>query len=268
MSVTPLFMHVAAQKPQNAPQNITLISSGKGGVGKTWLSITLSHLLAQDGKKVLLFDGDLGMPNVDVQLGVAPPRHLGQFMTGHSRLKETISRVERAQFDIIAGCAGADTLSEFPAHKLTLMQEELKVMAPQYDHVLLDLGAGLGRTSRGLATIARQCFMVILDEPTSLTDAYAFIKFNRQHNPDLEFKIIVNQADSVACGRGTYETISKVCTQFLDMTPPLAGIIRRDKRVRQRIREQGLFLEGKNHSPAAQDLWDMVQGGRLWRPKA
>src|SRR5471032_1835593 len=98
--------------------NIIAIASGKGGVGKTWLAVTLSHLFARSGRHVLLFDGDIGLANVDVQLGLTPQRDLNGVLAGRHTLKEAITHYDEGGFDIIAGRSGSATLATMPVEKL------------------------------------------------------------------------------------------------------------------------------------------------------
>src|SRR5690606_6031064 len=125
------------------------VASGKGGVGKTWLSVTLAQALARSGARVLLFDGDLGLANVDIQLGLHPRNDLGGVLDGSYALKDAVAAHEGG-FDVIAGRSGSGSLAHVPAARLQQLMEELAVVASGYDRVILDLGAGLERTVRQL----------------------------------------------------------------------------------------------------------------------
>lgn len=120
----PLEKTVLNRKPTQA-SNIFSIASGKGGVGKTWFSVTLSHALAKAGNKVLLFDGDLGLANVDVQLGLMPSKDINAVVEGKLPLKRVIMPYEDGGFDIIAGQSGAATLSSLPMEKVVEIRDSL-----------------------------------------------------------------------------------------------------------------------------------------------
>lgn len=250
----------AKSKPKTAPPsyrrgtNIIAVASGKGGVGKTWFSITLAHALTKMGKKVLLFDGDLGLANVDVQLGLMPKRDLNDVIRGRLSLDKVIQRYEEGEFDIIAGRSGQASLSALPSQRLALLRDQLLDVSSQYDAVICDLGAGVDRTVRMLAASATRTVLVTTDEPTSLTDAYAFIKLGNAAGMSKNVSVVVNMAPSESEGEKTYKTLLKACENFLRLKPPLAGMVSHDPKVKESIRHQTPLLIRSPNSPAASDV--------------
>jgi flagellar biosynthesis protein FlhG len=234
-------------------QNLIAIASGKGGVGKTWLSITLAHLIARSGRSVLLFDGDIGLANVDIQLGLTPGHDLSSVLSGRSTLKEAVTHYAEGGFDIIAGRSGSASLATMPLEKLATIAGALRIMQNDYDFVIIDLGAGVEQHVQYLAGLSSRCLVVLTDEPTSLTDAYAFIKITQGNKPAPDIGIVVNQATTQKEGDATYQAINKACKNFLGMSPPLMGIIRRDNKVKDSIRSQKSLLVKAPHSTAATD---------------
>ncbi len=235
-------------------RNMLAIASGKGGVGKTWFAVTLAHALAKQKKRVLLFDGDLGLANVDIQLGLTPDRDLGSVIDGVASMKAAITKFTDGGFDILAGRSGSGSLGTLGTQKVSDLRNDLIALAKNYDHVLVDLGAGVDRAVRQMAGPAAVSYIVITDEPTSLTDAYAFIKLGRAANPQADMRIVVNMAASLNDGQKTYETIKKACEGFLKYTPPLVGVIRRDVKVRDAIRAQTPLLIRSPSTEAAADV--------------
>ncbi len=233
--------------------NIIAIGSGKGGVGKTWFSITLAHALTKMGKRVLLFDGDLGLANVDVQLGLMPKRDLNDVIRGRLGLDKVIQTYEEGPFDIIAGRSGQASLSALPSQRLALLRDQLLEVSHQYDVVICDLGAGVDRTVRMLSATASSTLLITTDEPTSLTDAYAFIKLGNAAGMSKNINVVVNMASSVTEGEKTYRTLLKACQNFLKLSPPLAGMIRADKKVKDTIRSQTPILIRSPNADAAID---------------
>ncbi len=235
-------------------KNLIAVASGKGGVGKTWFSITLSHALAKQGKKVLLFDGDLGLANVDVQLGLMPKRDLNDVIRGRLGMDKVTQRFEEGGFDIVAGRSGQASLSALPSQRLTLLRDQLLEVANSYDVVVMDLGAGVDRTVRMFSATATKTLLVTTDEPTALTDAYAFIKLGSAAGMSKNVSIVINQAFSVLEGEKTYKTLLKACENFLRLSPPMAGMVRADTRVKDAIRHQTPILIRSPNADAAMDV--------------
>lgn len=235
-------------------RNVVAVASGKGGVGKTWFSISLAHGLAKQGKRVLLFDGDLGLANVDVQLGLMPKRDLNDVIRGRLSLDKVVQRYEEGGFDIIAGRSGQASLSSLPTQRLIALRDQLMDLSHEYDSVVIDLGAGVDRTVRMMAASATRTMLVCTDEPTSLTDAYAFIKLGSAAGMSKNISIVINQAQSVLEGEKTYKTLLKACENFLRLSPPMAGMIRHDPKVKDCIRHQTPLLIRSPNCEAAGDI--------------
>ncbi len=234
--------------------NLIAVASGKGGVGKTLFSVTMAHALTNQGKRVLLFDGDLGLANVDVQLGLMPKRDLNDVIRGRLGLDKVIQTYEDAGFDIIAGRSGQASLSALPSQRLSFLRDQILDVAEDYDVVILDLGAGVDRTVRMLAAAATRTIVLTNDEPTSLTDAYAFIKLGNAAGLSRYISIVVNLVKNASEGEKTYNTLLKACENFLNLSPPLAGLIRQDPRVKETIRRQTPLLTRSPNTEAAEDI--------------
>jgi flagellar biosynthesis protein FlhG len=230
------------------------VASGKGGVGKTWLAITLAHALARMGRRVLLFDGDLGLANVDVQIGLKPTRDLGAVLAGRVPLKAAAVPAASCGFDIVAGPSGSGSLALLPLARVQRLADELVALAGAYDHAIVDIGAGLDRSVRLLAGATDTCLVVTTDEPTALTDAYAFMKVMRADRSATGLGVVVNMAASERDGERTHATLAKACESFLRFTPPLLGLIRRDAKVAEAIRVQTPLLTRHPAADAAADI--------------
>jgi flagellar biosynthesis protein FlhG len=247
----------AAGTAPNA-RNIIAVASGKGGVGKTWFSITLAHALAQAGRRTLLFDGDLGLANVDVQLGIAPQGEIADVISGEARLDEIVTPFDggagKNGFDVVAGRSGSYGLASLPPAKLVTLRSQLQDFSQHYDWVVLDLGAGIERTVRHMAAHSRACLVITTDEPTAITDAYAYIKLTALERLADGIRVVVNMAHSDEEGQRSYATLLRACREFLKIEPPLAGIIHRDDQVRESIRRQDSLLRRNPNADAARDV--------------
>ncbi len=247
----------------NKSANIIAVGSGKGGVGKTWFSITLANALSNMGKRVLLFDGDLGLANVDVQLGLMPKRDLNDVIRGRMGIDKVIQTYEEGNFDIVAGRSGQASLSALPSQRLAILRDQLIDISSEYDVVIADLGAGVDRTVRMLSATASSTLLLTTDEPTSLTDAYAFIKLGNAAGMSKNINIVVNMASSVSEGEKTYKTLLKACENFLRLSPPLAGMIRVDAKVKETIRSQTPILIRSPNAEAALDVEKIAK--QVWK---
>jgi len=242
------------------------IASGKGGVGKTWLSVTLAHALARLDRNVLLFDGDLGLANVDIQLGLIPDRDLGSVLSGDATLAEAVTKYSDPAgvgFDVIAGKSGSGALGALTTDTLTKLRTDIIDRSMAYDHALLDLAAGIDPSVSTLSHHNGEILVVMSGDPTSLTDAYAFIKLTVARNPAAKISIVVNNVATKKDGEKVYEAIKRAAEGFLKISPPLAGVIKSDSKVVDAIRAQMPLLARHPQSGAAADV--MALAGHLTR---
>jgi flagellar biosynthesis protein FlhG len=235
-------------------RNMLAVASGKGGVGKTWFSVTLAHALAKRNLRTLLFDADLGLANLDIQLGLMPKEDLGGVLAGRLTLNQAVIAFEEGGFDIIAGRSGSGSLANIPPNRIQLLTDDLSLLAAAYDKVILDLGAGIEKTVRQFTNNVGTCVVLTTEEPTALTDAYAFIKLTHMERPGTDIRVVVNMVSSTRDGERTYNTLLKACEGFLKISPPLLGVIRRDPKVRETIRNQAPLLTRFPNCEAAADV--------------
>ena len=252
-------MKIAAAPETMSAGRIIAVASGKGGVGKTMLSITLARAFSQRGERALLVDADLGMANIDVQLGLQPKADIATVLSGRMALEEAVCPAlggagERGGFDIISGRSGSGALANLGGESLSRLASGVAALALSYDRAVLDLAAGADRSTLRMALAADDLIVVINDEPTSLTDAYAFIKTLRLHDPGAAPMIVVNNAPSMKAAQQAFSAFKKTCEVFLSFTPNLAGVIRRDAHVPIAIRAQTCLTVRSPHCEAAQDL--------------
>ncbi len=230
------------------PPRLIVIASGKGGVGKTCLAIGLSQALAEAGQRVALVDGDLGLANVDVQLGLDPRRDVSDVLSGRCTAEAALLP-HPAGFALLPGRSGSAALAALEGASLQGFVRMLRGLP--MDWLVLDLGAGIGAAQRGLAAAADLLIVVATEEPTSLTDAYAVLKLHRRDAPAGLAGLVVNMAAQPA---RVHAALDAACRGFLGQGLALLGAVRRDPRVASAIRAQTPLLTRHPNTPAAEDL--------------
>ncbi|MDD2876813.1 MAG: AAA family ATPase [Acidiphilium sp.] len=242
------------QPNPNVKPRLIALASGKGGVGKTWLSLTLAQALSRR-RRVLVFDADFGLANADIQLGHLPGVDLGTTIRDGANLRDSIITVEQGGFDLIAGHSGSGALAGISTVTMAKLLNNLASVTEGYDVVLFDLGTGIEAATRQVAAHADTVVLVSTEDPASLTDAYAVLKLLKRDRTDLglavDARIVVNQARSEAAGKRAHAALARAARGFLRIDPPLLGIIGRDERVAEAIRGQRLLLSQFPQSPAA-----------------
>jgi flagellar biosynthesis protein FlhG len=233
---------------------VTAIGSGKGGTGKTLVTLSLAHALACEGEKVLVCDADLGLSNTTVNLGLDTGGDLASVLSGRRTLKESVARIDDGKpgaFDLLAAPAGSGALAN---PQIATLQRLVAVLrsARGYDRILLDLGAGVDDVVMHFAGHADETLLVMTPDPASLTDAYAFAKLLLRRGA-AQPSFLVNMALSDQEARRTADALINSARAFLDATPEYLGSVPRDLRVQEAVRRQGnlIALYPQSHAAAA-----------------
>jgi flagellar biosynthesis protein FlhG len=235
---------------------VLAVTSGKGGVGKTFLSANLAAALAQRGERVLVLDADLGLANLDVMLNLAPKITLHDVFTGKSSLEDAILPAPGGFSALLAG-SGMVEYSRMTPEVRDQLLAVIEAVAPRYDHVILDTGAGISDVVLYAVSLADQVLVVVTPEPTSMTDAYATIKVLAATQARSVVQVVVNQTRRHGEGRAVCQQLQQVVDRFVNpglatpMRLVLLGQVPLDIAVRDSVLRRQLLLEGMPGSPAA-----------------
>jgi len=223
---------------QSSPRVIS-VSSGKGGVGKTFTAVHLAAHAAAGGQKVLLIDADLGLANVDVMLGLNASRTMRNLLSGDATLNDLIMPCTQG-FDLLPGGSGMYELTSLNVSEQQTILDGLREAGSDYDLILIDTAAGIGENVLYFASAAETALVVLTPDPTSLTDAYALIKVLSQQRDVRRFMIVINQADEID-GHITFKRLLSVADRYLDVYLDYIGYIPQHPCVRKAIQQQRLL---------------------------
>ncbi|WP_424765775.1 MinD/ParA family protein [Paenibacillus sp. sgz302251] len=219
---------------------IVTVTSGKGGVGKSNFSLNFALTLQRLGKKVLVFDADIGMANIDVLMGISSSYNLYHLLKTEKTIWDIVQEGPEG-LNFIAGGSGFKDLLDLSTEQLDFFAEEISKLHGKYDVILFDTGAGLSKETVKFITAAQETIVVTTPEPTSITDAYALIKMVKAMDVDVNFKLIVNRAVDYREGKQTADKISLVAERFLHSTLPSLGIVPDDPNVTKAVKRQVPF---------------------------
>lgn len=234
---------VKQQELQNEGRTtrVVTVTSGKGGVGKSNFSLNFALSIQRLGKKVLVFDADLGMANIDVLMGVTSTYNLYHLLKQEKTIWEIVQEGPEG-LHFIAGGSGFRDLMDLSSEQLDRFAEEISKLHGKYDVILFDTGAGLSKETVRFITSAQETIVVTTPEPTSITDAYALIKMVKAMEVDVHFKLIVNRASDFREGKQTADKISMVAQRFLQSEDlPYLGILPDDPNVSKAVKRQVPF---------------------------
>jgi flagellar biosynthesis protein FlhG len=236
-----------------APVNVIAVTSGKGGVGKTNVAVNLSVSLAEAGQRVLLFDADLGLANVDIALGLKPKYDIQHVIAGEHSLDD-ILLPGPAGIHVIPASSGVARMASLSAPEQAGLVRAFSELSTPVDTLVVDTGAGIDSTVLTFTAACQEVIVVICDEPTSLTDAYALVKVLNQQCNVKRFQILANMVDNELQGRQLFDKLCKVADRFLDVHLGYLGAVPRDDYLRRAVRAQRPVVSEYPRSESARAL--------------
>ncbi|MEZ5486757.1 MAG: MinD/ParA family protein [Steroidobacteraceae bacterium] len=251
------------RRPGGSPVQVIAVTGGKGGVGKSTVSINLAAAFAQRGRRTLLLDGDLGLANADVLLGLTPRYTLAHVIRGERTLQEIL--VEAPQgFSVVPAASGIAQMAALGAAEHLGLVRELASVGADLETLVVDTPAGIAPGVLQLAQAAQHVLVVVCDEPTSITDAYALIKVLQRDHAIGKFRVLANMVRDRGQGRRLFDTLNRVTARFLDVTLEYAGEVPEDPWLRRSVREQRPVVDGYPASPSARALQTLAASADAW----
>ncbi|MFM1858696.1 MAG: Flagellum site-determining protein YlxH [Pseudomonadota bacterium] len=243
----------------NQSQPIVLgIASGKGGVGKTTLSVNLSVALVQAGFKTMLFDGDMGLANAQIALGQRVQYHFGHVLAGEKSLQEITVKTPQGVW-LIPGGSGIQELATLGTQASGAIVQAFSDLNQDLDFLIVDGAAGISTQVVTFMTAADRRLIVVKDEPSSIADAYGMIKVLAQEGVTDEVYLVPNMVPSQAAGQLLFQRLADVVKKFLGLTVGYLGSISADELVLTALRQQKTVVEHSPGTIATRDYRKLVE---------
>lgn len=254
----------APESVRPAPVRVIAVASGKGGVGKTNVSVNLALSLQNAGQRTLLLDTDLGLANVDVMLGLSPRFTLADVLAGRCELRDTLLEGPGGMW-IVPAASGKRHMTELlPQQHVGLVHAFSQLDVP-IDTMVVDNAAGIADGVLTFCQAAQDVIVVVCDEPASVTDAYALIKVLSRDRGVSRVQILANQVQHAAEGRQLFDKLQRVTSKFLDVTLNYLGAIPRDEWLRRAVQRQEAVVDAFPSAPSSVAFRDIARRSRQWQ---
>jgi len=251
------------QKTSQQPVRVIAVASGKGGVGKTNVSVNLGISLSKLGNRVLLMDADMGLANVDIMLGLQTEYNLSHVLDGKKTLQEVIVEGPGG-LKVIPAASGVRRMAQLSAMENAGIINAFSELSGDLDVLIVDTAAGIADSVVSFCRAAQEVVVVVTDEPASITDAYALIKVLSRDYQLTRFRLLANMSRSPAHGQQLYEKLAKVCEQFLDVSIDYLGTVPFDHDLREAVQKQVPVTVHRPNSISAKAFQAMAQKINAW----
>jgi flagellar biosynthesis protein FlhG len=236
--------------PTISNSKVIAITSGKGGVGKTNVSVNLAIALARKGKRVCVFDADASLANVNILLNIRPQFTLEQLLNGERKLEDIL--VEGPEgIRIVPAASGIAEFAQLDDSQQAIMLKALAELERQFDFLLIDTAAGISSNVTQFIQAAQHCILVVTPEPTSLTDAFALMKVLHKNKSATQLHVLTNMVDDYANSVDIYKRLSSAAMRYLHMQTHYLGYIPRDDLLRIAVQKQSPVCVAFPSSPAS-----------------
>jgi flagellar biosynthesis protein FlhG len=238
------------------------VTGGKGGVGKTCMAVNIATALAQSGHKVLLLDGDLGLANVDVMLGLTPRYTLEQMLSGERALQDILLK-SPAGVQVVPAASGVAHMAALSNREHAAIVRAFATLPAAVDVLVIDTATGIGDSVLRFCSAAQQLLVVVSDEPASMTDAYALIKVLSRHHKVRRFNVLINRVKR-GSGGALFTRLQKVTDRYLDVQLQYAGEIPDDEALAKSVRAQRALLDAFPGCAAAKAIRKLADQCLKW----
>jgi len=247
----------------NHPVQVIAVTGGKGGVGKSNVSLNLSLALADMGRRVTLFDADLGLANIDILLGIKSDCTLEQVVSGEREIRDILVPGPMG-IRVIPASSGTQSMVDLSAQEHAGLIQAFSSISDQMDVLIVDTAAGISSTVINFVKASQEVLLVVCDEPTSLTDAYALLKLlNVEHQLD-RFKLVSSMTKNKQRGELLYKKMVGVADRFLDVTIEHVGNIPFDENVRKAVQKQKAVYEAYPNCKASIAYRELARNVDSW----
>ena len=245
------------------PVKVIAVTAGKGGVGKSNVSVNLAVALAQLNKSVMLLDADLGLANVDIMLGLHTKYNLSHVIQGVCHLSDIILQGPNG-IRVIPAASGTEFMTQLTQAEHAGIIDAFNELTDDLDYMIIDTAAGISDTVLSFTRSSQELIVVVCDEPTSLTDAYALIKVMSKRYEWTHFHILANMVRNLKDGRDLFNKLFRVSEQFLDVHLDYLGAIPFDENVHRAVKKQKPVLIAYPESTASASLRELADSVNNW----
>ena len=247
----------------NRPIKVIAVTGGKGGVGKTNMSVNLSVALAELRRRVVLMDADLGLANVDVLLGLQAKYTLADVVDGSKTIRDVLLNGPMG-IKVVPASSGVQQMACLSSQEHAALIHAFSDLSEQLDVLVVDTAAGISDTVINFVRAVQEVIIVVCDEPSSITDAYALIKLLNQEHGIFRFRIIANMTRSTQEGINLFNKLNLVCDKFLDASLQYLGPVPFDENVRKAVQKRQALLEFAPRCKAANAIRILAQKIDEW----
>ncbi len=245
--------------PVKRNARVITVTSGKGGVGKTNVTINLAIALSEQGQRVIILDADFGLANIDVLFGIVPQYTLLDVIRDRKNIQEVLTEGPR-NTKFISGGSGVEDLVKLDRQQIARFVENMAMLDKMADIIIVDTGAGLSENVMSFVTAADEVLLVTTPEPTSITDAYSLIKMVTNRDRTKLIRVIVNRSESSEEANDVLNKLLLVADKFLGIRLEAAGYILHDESVVKAVKQQQPFSLLYPKSQAARNIREISDG--------